>query len=437
MGQQLAYPHTVRDIIDEYTEKMENLDATIREFQGAVSTVNMNCEVGLGRCETLVSRAYINRDEAVRILKASAWRAVYKTLNLDKVLSASDKKRFDQQLSNPPEPTPETLGATFGQYWQNPRYYILQGLAEVFCGLDKFYKSHSNFGFGVKGLPKRAILGQFKGWGSWGHDRLTNMCQAMEQAAPDAWLGEYVPEEERKPWRDIIRDNSHAWKVSPPFKIEQFGIEVRCFLNGNAHVHFNKRALELINDCLHEFYGHVVPDDVPKPDKKQQSMEVSKDLAFYPTPAAAIQYVLSRIDVPKEGRILEPSCGEGAIMLALLKVTSAKILGVEYHPQRVEVCRRKGLMVWQGNFLDYQVTAGFDMVMMNPPFAGQHWVKHIHKAHECLRPGGQGVAILPATAEGHVELPKGGIWYDLPMGSFRESGTNVNTGFYVWGKRNG
>lgn len=73
---------------------------------------------------------------------------------------------------------------------------------------------------------------------------------------------------------------------------------------------------------------------------------------------------------------------------------------------------------------------------MNPPFAGMHYLKHIEKAIECLKPGGQLVAILPATAMySHGKLPKGGWWYDLPIGSFKESGTNVNTGCWVFTKR--
>jgi 16S rRNA G1207 methylase RsmC len=65
---------------------------------------------------------------------------------------------------------------------------------------------------------------------------------------------------------------------------------------------------------------------------------------------------------------------------------------------------------------------------MNPPFAGQHYVKHVEHAMKFLRAGGILIAILPANAwYKHKKLK--GRWTDLPMCSFRESGTNVNTGF--------
>lgn len=436
MSKQLAYPHTVRDIVLEYIEKKEAMQGNIAEFQKSIDKLNYSCEVGMGAYEPVVSSVFIHKADAERILRASTWRAVYKVLNLDSVFSAKDRKAFDQQLSNPPEPTPENLAGTFGKYWDNPRYYILKGLAEVFCSLDKFYKSHSNFGFGIKGLPKRAIIGNFGTHGSWGSDRLVDMCKALEQAKPDAWFGEFVSEEDRKPWRTILSDNTCVWVKARTFKVEQFGIEVRTFLNGNAHIYFNSRALNLINDCLHEFYGTVLPDDFERPTQKQASTEVSKDLAFYPTPISVVEHILERVHIDSDSDILEPSCGEGAILQTVKrKFENCRITGVEYHPGRAEISRSKGFNVWTGNFLEYQNVNAFDYVIMNPPFASQHWVKHVKKANECLKDGACGIAILPANAEKHPDLPKGGRWYDLPMGSFKESGTNVNTGYYVWRKQ--
>lgn len=431
-GTQLAYPHTVRDIVQEYQLKHSRIAESIAAADQAIADLNSACSVGAYH-ESVARPLYINHGTAERILLSSAWQAIYKSLNLDHVFSATDKRSFERSLSDPVPLTLENLQATFGRYWENPRYYVLKGLAEVFCSLDKFYKSHSNFGFGVKGLPKRAILSNFRGWGSWGHDRLVDMCQAMLQVKPDLWLGDYVPEDERQDWKQVIRDNSHSWKVSDPFDLPQFGIHVKTFMNGNAHVHFNQKALELINDALHEFYGHVVPDDVAAPEQKQASTELTKDLQFYPTPKAVIERVLDEVHLPKGSHCLEPSCGEGAIMEALRK-RGHEVVGIEYHPGRADTCRQKGFAVHTGNFLEVPPAAKYDAVVVNPPFYRTTWAKHVQQAAEWLKPGGRIIAILPATAEGSKLLPKGGIWTDLPMGSFRESGTNVNTGFYLWSK---
>lgn len=438
MSQLAHLPNIAQQIILEYNAKLNAIDDVIKNYKTTIQQTNAAFRV-MGEVTTsaMVRDDYINKEIAEHSLTSSAWQAVYKALGLDQVFSANDKKQFEQLLAKNPELTLENLKSVFGDYWDNPRYYLLKGLAEVFCSLDPFYRSHSNFGFGVKGLPKRAILRSFGGWSSWGYERLIDMCQAMKQVQPGLWLGEYVPTEGRTPWRDIIRGASKAWGKNDPFKLEQFGMDVRTFNNGNAHVHFNERALELINDCLHEFYGTVLPDSPEeKPDKKQTSTAVSKDLQFYRTPSDVVCRILDRVHLPG-GVFLEPSCGDGAF-LDELKKRGYQPYGVEIDYKRAQECLRKGHHVHIGNFLECHMPNNFDAVVMNPPFYGEHYLQHIDKAIECLKPGGTLVAVLPATAwHKHKKLPKGGIWQDLPVGSFRASGTNVNTGYWVYRKQCG
>jgi hypothetical protein len=88
-----------------------------------------------------------------------------------------------------------------------------------------------------------------------------------------------------------------------------------------------------------------------------------------------------------------------------------------------------------GNFLDAAPTGDFDLVVMNPPFYGKHYAKHVRHAFEFLKPEGKLIAILPATARyDHALLDDlgrganyGSRWSDLPVGAFSESGTNINT----------
>jgi hypothetical protein len=63
---------------------------------------------------------------------------------------------------------------------------------------------------------------------------------------------------------------------------------------------------------------------------------------------------------------------------------------------------------------------------MNPPFYGRHYAKHVNHALGFLKPGGTLTAILPVTARYDHGLLDG-RWEDLPVGSFSESGTNINT----------
>jgi 16S rRNA G1207 methylase RsmC len=145
--------------------------------------------------------------------------------------------------------------------------------------------------------------------------------------------------------------------------------------------------------------------------------------------------------------MLEPSAGEGALVAAALAVDpSVRIRAVEVHADRLAVLRARHPQVAcvQANFLNTPPAPVYDLVLMNPPFGGTHWLDHIQHAWEFVAPGGTLAAILPASAEvsespmherfrewadiqgGHGWDRKAN-WQPLPEGSFESSGTNINT----------
>lgn len=420
MSKEIAYPHTIRDIVVEYLNKKERLAGEIKEFYTHLAAINnAACVVGGYTSDTLVRDPYVYERNGQHLLLVSAWRALYVRLNLDQVFSAKDENLFEQSLTSPPELTLENLSKTFGDYWESPRYYILKGLAEVFCTLDKFYKSHTNFGIGAKKLPKRVILNGFAQTASRGSDRLVDMCRAMLQVTGEKAL---TNEE-----RGSIRDGAFTGQG---FELERLGLTVKVFANQNAHVHFSPRALQIVNEGLHEFYGTVLPDDSgERPEGKQASTEVSKDLQFYRTPTAVIERVLNNVHIKPGSLVLEPSCGDGAILDELVK-RGMKAAGIEVDAGRAKQSRAKGHGVMIGNFLSVEPNPMYDAVVMNPPFVGKHYVKHVEHALKFLKDGGQLITILPASAWYEHKLLKG-RWQDLPIASFRESGTNVSTGYLV------
>ena len=417
---QLAYPHTVRDIVQEYAAKSASLQQAMLDFTQAEHDINAATKITGGAISgQFVSGNWLSEATGQRLLLSSAWQAIYTRLNLDTVFSASDKNKFAQSLESPAPLTLENLTATFGQYWENPRYFILKGLAEVFCKLDKFYKSHSNFGVGVKGLPKRVILSRFTGVHSYGVNAVTDMVNAMMQVTGEALIKD---DEKRILW-DASMNGSD-------FELPRIGLKGKTFANGNAHVHFSPQALKVVNDALHEYYGTVLPDDSSeRPEVKQASTEVSKDLQFYPTPRAAIDHILNRIHLPVNAKILEPSCGDGALLDAMNN-GDRELFGIEYDATRAQQARGKGYSVLTANFLQVEPQPVYDRVVMNPPFYGKHHVKHVEHAMKFLKPDGVLITILPASAWYEHKLLKGRL-EDLPLGSFRESGTNINTGFLM------
>jgi uncharacterized methyltransferase DUF6094 len=186
-------------------------------------------------------------------------------------------------------------------------------------------------------------------------------------------------------------------KDSQALKAER-GIYLKRFGDGNGHLHFEPDTLRDINLALAEFYGEVLPDDSEeKPRQKAPGTDISKDLQYYPTPVVIVQRILAGLPSLKGERILEPSCGCGRFLDAL-RDAGATVYGIEYHQGRAEEARAKGHYVLTANFLETIPTGDFSRVVMNPPFYGKHYARHVKHALEYLKPGGTLTAILPATA---------------------------------------
>jgi SAM-dependent methyltransferase len=201
-------------------------------------------------------------------------------------------------------------------------------------------------------------------------------------------------------------------------------------------VFFAPNTLGDINCALAEFYGEVLPDAEEEGAQKRPGTDVAKDLQYYWSPSEVINKALdhagiykpsdySRAEVPVR-LVLEPSCGDGRI-LDTLRACGCHSFGIEVHAGRAAEARAKGHNVLTANFLECPAKPEFDFVVMNPPFYGRHYLKHVKHALDFLKPGGTLVSILPASAwYDHGELK--GDWRDLPAGSFSEAGTNVPTG---------
>ena len=81
---------------------------------------------------------------------------------------------------------------------------------------------------------------------------------------------------------------------------------------------------------------------------------------------------------------------------------------------------------------------------MNPPFNGGADVDHVRRAFDCLRNGGRLVGVLSGGVTFRQDKAttlfrawvrdQGGVIESLPEGSFRESGTGVNTAVVVLDK---
>ena len=116
---------------------------------------------------------------------------------------------------------------------------------------------------------------------------------------------------------------------------------------------------------------------------------------FYPTPKATIEKLLEGIDFITTTTILEPSCGDGAIVDYIVdKVrnmgTYSKIKldidCIEIDENLRYILQKKNYKIVCDNFLNYNTYKTYQLIVMNPPFSEQEY--HIKKALDMLMVSG-------------------------------------------------
>lgn len=413
------------DIIQEHNSKLKDIPVVFNSVDDQYKKLEAMCStMGVYGDRAFQNIFSHNRvEDCLRALLKSSWKYVFNALNIKHIAPKTHLKEFERLLEDPPEFTEEAIKSVFKDYVTDARGMSLKAFAEIFCSLDPFYKSHSNIKVGVKGLPKRVIISGCGEWSHYGWDRVADVvnCVLRYRGKYDkCFNGEWDA-------KDYVSKN----------KGKDFeGLSFRLFQNGNCHIIFDKGAQDDINKALAEYYGEVLPDVYEHSNNKEDSKEVSKDLQFYRTPEKAVQWLMDEIYIRDSYKILEPSCGDGALLDGIKKkvtddsLENVRVAAVEYDAGRCEQARKKGYSVVQANFLEMKSDKRFDLIVMNPPFYGKHYLKHIKKAYEHLANNGEIVSILPVTAKtnhGDIDKLYNCQWKDLPLGSFSESGTNINT----------
>ena len=164
-----------------------------------------------------------------------------------------------------------------------------------------------------------------------------------------------------------------------------------------------------------------------------------QDFGQFDTPEGLADMVAAMADIFAGAAVLEPSVGIGNLAIAAGKF-GATLFGYEIDPKRhaaaLDRCFFEGGLTL-GNFLEIDPEPVFDRVLMNPPFAKQDDIRHVLHAFKFLRPGGRLVAIMSNSVmfrdnklttdfRAFVDAHEGTM-KTLPEGSFKSSGTGVNT----------
>jgi predicted RNA methylase len=165
-----------------------------------------------------------------------------------------------------------------------------------------------------------------------------------------------------------------------------------------------------------------------------------QDFGFFETPRLVVERLLAKVGISTGMKVLEPSAGRGAIA-DHVRERGARVLCVELLEKNFEALKAKAHEVL--NPMDFlglgepEPHQKMDRVTMNPPFAKRADIHHILHATKFLKPGGRLVSVASSSVKFRddrlgrefrefVSAYSGSI-EDLPGGSFRESGTMVNT----------
>lgn len=168
---------------------------------------------------------------------------------------------------------------------------------------------------------------------------------------------------------------------------------------------------------------------------------------YFPTPSEIIYKMIELADMEQQHFILEPSAGQGHIadrICSKLHIRPDYIYVCELLPENRAILKDKGYYV-RGDFIEFAHKRGvegsgwtFDRIVMNPPFERQADIEHVTAAFNLLAPNGILVAIMSAgvtfrenkkTVEFREKIlePHCTHFEHLPDGTFKESGTMVNT----------
>ncbi len=162
---------------------------------------------------------------------------------------------------------------------------------------------------------------------------------------------------------------------------------------------------------------------------------------LFPTPVALAERMAGLASINPGDDVLEPSAGTGRLLDACFMLNSAGFTGrplagrtvvveVNFHLAGALRERYPQTDTRCADFLSLTAEhlGQFDAILMNPPFENGQDIQHIRHAITLLKPGGRLVAICADGPRQRDKLrPFVTTFEPLPAGTFKESGTSVNT----------
>ena len=160
---------------------------------------------------------------------------------------------------------------------------------------------------------------------------------------------------------------------------------------------------------------------------------------LFETPTDLSNRMTEMLDLQNSDKILEPEAGKGSLIRSCNNIGS--ITAVEVNSQLCNFLRSSfpNAEIICDDFLNLtpEELGTFDKILMNPPFSDSQDIKHITHAFSFLKKGGLLVAVAcegpffrqdrkSTDFRNFLELNEAEV-IKLPEGTFKQSGTMVNT----------
>lgn len=169
-------------------------------------------------------------------------------------------------------------------------------------------------------------------------------------------------------------------------------------------------------------------------------LQFSKIRSYFPTPFPVIDMMLDYAQIEAGDSVLEPSAGSGDILDSIRDSApdDVAVTCYEINCTLTNILEAKGYPVHGSDFeRALESDRRYTKVLMNPPFENQQDIDHVLLAFEVLQPGGRLVSVMSASPffrdnnkskefREFLEQHTSEV-VDLPEGSFKESGTGVNS----------
>lgn len=214
-------------------------------------------------------------------------------------------------------------------------------------------------------------------------------------------------------WLDEVRDFNRGKKLAGGTNPEGRQAALKAFLD----VRDGKTGMSAAKKAELALVGQKIP-------------------GFFPTPESLAQRMAEMAGIEKGQTVLEPSAGSGRLADAA-KARGAEVHAVETYSSLREILKAKGHNIIDSDFTAMKAETQYDRILMNPPFERGQDMAHVRQAYEMLKPGGKMVAIMGEHGffAGDKQSTEFRNWFDqvggkaerLPEGTFKESGTGVNT----------